>query len=226
MVVEVRRHSFTVDEFAKMGEAGIFTEDDRVELIDGEIREMAPIGSLHARNRGPPDRDACRAAEALGHRSSPESGSARSEQRTAARHHHPGLARRLLHRWASQTGGHSAGNRGCGLLPGLRSPRKSAAICPVDGPRGVGRRSGVRGREGVCAAGAVGPTRKSGWRPGARRSCPQAWKGCVSRWTRSSGPWRSPSFFTSAGCPRTLPTPNGRRALCYTLRGPSRADSR
>ena len=48
MVVEVRRHSFTVDEFAKMGEAGIFTEDDRVELIDGEIREMAPIGSLHA----------------------------------------------------------------------------------------------------------------------------------------------------------------------------------
>ena len=48
MVIEVRRHSFTVDEFAKMGEAGIFTEDDRVELIDGEIREMAPIGSLHA----------------------------------------------------------------------------------------------------------------------------------------------------------------------------------
>ena len=48
MVVEVRRHSFTVDEFAKMGEAGIFTEDDRVELIDGEIREMAPIGSKHA----------------------------------------------------------------------------------------------------------------------------------------------------------------------------------
>ena len=48
MVIEVRRHSFTVDEFAKMGEAGIFTEDHRVELIDGEIREMAPIGSLHA----------------------------------------------------------------------------------------------------------------------------------------------------------------------------------
>ncbi len=46
--MEVRRHRFTVDEFAKMGEAGIFTEDDRVELIDGEIREMAPIGSLHA----------------------------------------------------------------------------------------------------------------------------------------------------------------------------------
>ena len=48
MAAGVRRHCLTVDEFAKMGEAGIFTEDDRVELIDGEIREMGPIGSLHA----------------------------------------------------------------------------------------------------------------------------------------------------------------------------------
>ena len=31
-----------------MGEAGIFTEDDRVELIDGDIFEMAPIGPAHA----------------------------------------------------------------------------------------------------------------------------------------------------------------------------------
>ena len=31
-----------------MGEAGIFTEDDRVELIDGEIRDMAPISPPHA----------------------------------------------------------------------------------------------------------------------------------------------------------------------------------
>lgn len=47
-VTRVRRYSFTVDEFAKMGEAGIFTEDDRVELIDGEVRDMVPIGPRDA----------------------------------------------------------------------------------------------------------------------------------------------------------------------------------
>jgi len=44
----VARHLFTVDEYHKMGEAGIFGEDDRVELIEGEIVEMSPIGSPHA----------------------------------------------------------------------------------------------------------------------------------------------------------------------------------
>ena len=48
MVSAVRRYSFTVDEFAKMGEVGIFTEDDQVELIDGWILEMTAISPLHA----------------------------------------------------------------------------------------------------------------------------------------------------------------------------------
>ena len=42
------RHRFTVEEYRKMGEVGIFSEDDRVELIDGEVVEMAPIGWRHA----------------------------------------------------------------------------------------------------------------------------------------------------------------------------------
>jgi len=42
-----KTHRFTVEEFRKMGEAGIFSEDDRVELVEGEIVEMAPIGWRH-----------------------------------------------------------------------------------------------------------------------------------------------------------------------------------
>ncbi len=47
-VTDIQRHLFSVDEFARMGEAGVFAEDDRVELIDGEICEMTPIGPPHA----------------------------------------------------------------------------------------------------------------------------------------------------------------------------------
>ena len=43
-----RTRCFTVDEYHRMGEAGILTEDDRVELIAGEIIERTPVGPLHA----------------------------------------------------------------------------------------------------------------------------------------------------------------------------------
>ena len=42
------RHRLTVEDFHKMGEVGIFDEDARVELIEGELVDMAPIGSRHA----------------------------------------------------------------------------------------------------------------------------------------------------------------------------------
>ena len=48
MTVQVERHLFTVDEYHRMSEAGIFGEDDRVELIEGEIVDMSPISSRHA----------------------------------------------------------------------------------------------------------------------------------------------------------------------------------
>ena len=48
MAVRPVRHKFTVEEYHRMAEAGILSEDDRVELIEGEIVEMAPIGSRHA----------------------------------------------------------------------------------------------------------------------------------------------------------------------------------
>src|SRR6516165_3718491 len=41
----VRR--FNVQEFYKLAEAGILSEDDRVELLSGQIMVMAPIGENH-----------------------------------------------------------------------------------------------------------------------------------------------------------------------------------
>ncbi len=41
-----RKH-VTVEEFLQMGEAGAFPPDARVELIDGEIIEMTPVGPRH-----------------------------------------------------------------------------------------------------------------------------------------------------------------------------------
>jgi len=48
MIVSLVHHRFTADEYAQMVRAGILTKDDRVELIEGEIIEMSPIGPKHA----------------------------------------------------------------------------------------------------------------------------------------------------------------------------------
>ena len=48
MALQLPRRRFTTAEYHKIGEAGVLSEDDRVELIDGEILEMSPIGSKHA----------------------------------------------------------------------------------------------------------------------------------------------------------------------------------
>lgn len=41
------RHRITVDEYYRMAEVGLLAADARVELIEGEIIDMAPIGSRH-----------------------------------------------------------------------------------------------------------------------------------------------------------------------------------
>jgi Uma2 family endonuclease len=48
MAIALKRRRFTVDEYHRMGEVGILGVDDRVELIEGEIVEMTPIGHRHA----------------------------------------------------------------------------------------------------------------------------------------------------------------------------------
>ena len=48
MAEGVSRRRFTSAEYHAMAKAGILSEDERVELIAGEIVRMAPIGSRHA----------------------------------------------------------------------------------------------------------------------------------------------------------------------------------
>lgn len=42
------RRPFTRNDYYRMADAGILTEDDRVELLDGEIVQMTPISTPHA----------------------------------------------------------------------------------------------------------------------------------------------------------------------------------
>ena len=48
MTVLAAKHLITATEFTRMGETGVFAEDERLELIEGEIIEMSPIGRRHA----------------------------------------------------------------------------------------------------------------------------------------------------------------------------------
>jgi Uma2 family endonuclease len=43
-----RRHRITVEHFYRMAEVGLFGEDERVELIEGEIIDVPPMGHAHA----------------------------------------------------------------------------------------------------------------------------------------------------------------------------------
>lgn len=48
MIEAVQRYRFTVGQYHRMGKAGIFPPDARVELVDGQIFEMSPISPWHS----------------------------------------------------------------------------------------------------------------------------------------------------------------------------------
>jgi len=48
MQIETTKKLFSVEDYHRMAEAGILGPDDRLELIDGEVLEMSPIGDRHA----------------------------------------------------------------------------------------------------------------------------------------------------------------------------------
>ncbi len=47
MLAHAVKRLFTVEEYHQMVDSGLFREDDRLELLEGEILEMSPIGSRH-----------------------------------------------------------------------------------------------------------------------------------------------------------------------------------
>ena len=47
-IASPRERTFTVSEYHRLAHHGILQENDRVELLDGRIYEMNPIGSRHA----------------------------------------------------------------------------------------------------------------------------------------------------------------------------------
>jgi len=48
MSVTLAKRLISASEYHKMAEVGILTPEDKVELLNGEIIKMSPIGSLHA----------------------------------------------------------------------------------------------------------------------------------------------------------------------------------
>lgn len=48
MAGQLLTHKFTTQQYHLMHEAGVFGHGDRLELINGEITEMSPIGRKHA----------------------------------------------------------------------------------------------------------------------------------------------------------------------------------
>lgn len=47
MAIQLQRKLFTIEEYERMIATGVLAEDDRLELIRGEIVEMTPIGLEH-----------------------------------------------------------------------------------------------------------------------------------------------------------------------------------
>ncbi|MCA1567564.1 MAG: Uma2 family endonuclease [Acidobacteria bacterium] len=48
MSVQIERRTFSVDDYYRMVEVGLLAEGERVELIEGQVIKMSPIGSRHA----------------------------------------------------------------------------------------------------------------------------------------------------------------------------------
>ena len=194
-----RRRRFTADEYHRMAEAGILGEDERVELLDGDVVEMSPVGDRHV---AAVNRCTRRFTLALGERAwvSPQN-PVRSTATTSRNRTSPCAAGGGGRPTA---GGDSAGHRGRGHVGGRRPRGQGAAVRPGGRPGDVAAQRGGQGAGGLpragagrlrphrhAAAGAAGGVRglpgrrAAGGRPAPAR---RAWSGTRSGSSPGSGP--------------------------------------
>ncbi len=140
VAVRIPRRRFTIDEYHRMGDAGVLTEDDRVELLDGEIVRMSPIGTPHASTVARLNTLFVRRFGGQRDHLGAEPDRARPLVRAATGSLRARPARRLLCERASAPTRRAARRRGDGLEPRLRPDAQAAALCQGRAPRDLARR--------------------------------------------------------------------------------------
>ena len=51
MLAPTNRHKFNIDEYLNLSAKGIFSENTKTELLNGEIIELSPLGYRHAKTQ-------------------------------------------------------------------------------------------------------------------------------------------------------------------------------
>jgi len=134
------RRRLTIEEYHRLGEAGVFREDDRVELIEGELVHMAPIGSRHAECVSRLNRLFNRQTEALVRVQDPIQLSEHSEPRAGYRH----CPQPQLCRGPSRPERRASARGGVRYLSLRRPGHQGPALCPAWDPGGLAGGSGAR----------------------------------------------------------------------------------
>src|SRR5215813_5587428 len=132
----VKRRRFTLEEYHRMGEAGILADDPRIELLAGAVVVREPTGSRgHRGSYRPP---LLLSTGRPGHRprTEPRRLSGRDVGAPAGRHAAAATDRFLFERSAGR-GRRAAPHRGGGRNPAARPAREDSALCAGRYRRGL-----------------------------------------------------------------------------------------